>query len=492
MTPKRLAQLRRKVQESRYRLLKQAPRFAQPLRELRFVAVKPLHHVSTNGNTIFLDPDWLAKVSPEGLDFLLSHQLMHIAMGHIGRNALYKGARFHLACDIVVNSHLRKLGWTAEKLNGVGTLYHTTFFPVVEGSELTPEEAFPKIPMDPATLSDAARRRYMIDDEQFWGRKEDPENGILLLSPDDPIPEDLRLTPRRHAEASEREAGYCSQKFPQVPTEEGDELGEQRNRGLASDLNDRELEVIEAILDAAEWSQKLPPQESPVGSGAQPNWDAVTKEALKAVRSDRNRAEEHRREREADGRIWQKVNHTCLNWRKLLDQFLQVEVCDYSFLPPDRRFQEGDFFLPDFSDTQIVPLKLLFMVDTSGSIDDGLLSVVYTEIRSAIEQFHGSLTGLLGFFDSRVYHPVPFASVSDIRRIRPYGGGDTDFSCIFSACAQYFGDQNLSSLVIITDGRGDFPQESAAQGIPVLWLLTDPAIRPPWGSCAWLDRDDLT
>ena len=487
MTPKRLAQLRRKLQEARYRLLRRTPRFAQPLRELRFVAVKPLNRMSTNGTTIFLDPDWLAKASPEGLDFLLSHQLMHIALGHIRRSGLYRGARFHLACDVVANSYLRKLGWTVEKLTGVGTVYHTTFFPVVEGCQLTPEEAFPKIPMDPATLSDAARRRYQIDDEQFWGRGE-PEDGILLLSPEDPDPADLPLPSRRRSGSEAGEKGYRPQFFPKLPQEDEEEPADQGN---ADDLSDRELEVIEAILDAAEWSQKPAPEESPVGNGVQPNWDAAMKEALKAVRSDRNRAEEYRRERESEGRIWQRVNHTCLNWRKLLDQFLQVEVCDYSFLPPDRRFQEGDVFLPDFSDTQIVPLKLLFMVDTSGSIDDGLLSVVYTEIRSAIEQFHGSLTGLLGFFDSRVYHPVPFASAEDIRRIRPYGGGDTNFQCIFDACGQYFGDQSLSTLVILTDGKGDFPPESAAQGIPVLWLLTDPDILPPWGSCAWIRREEL-
>ena len=43
-----------------------------------------------------------------------------------------------------------------------------------------------------------------------------------------------------------------------------------------------------------------------------------------------------------------------------------------------------------------------------------------------------------------------------------------------------------ASVVVFTDGRGDFPPESAAQGIPVLWLFTEQGVQAPWGKAAWL------
>jgi len=33
----------------------------------------------------------------------------------------------------------------------------------------------------------------------------------------------------------------------------------------------------------------------------------------------------------------------------------------------------------------------------------------------------------------------------------------------------------------MTDGGADFPPESAANDIPVLWLMTYDEITPPWG-----------
>ena len=499
MTPKRVKLLRRKLQEARYRLVTKFPRFASPLRTMLFVATKDVEHISTNGVCIYFDPDWLQKLQPEAIDFILSHQLMHIALGHIHRSAFYRGARYHLACDIVANSNLRKLGWEQEKLPGIGTIYHTTFFPVEEGSALTPEEAFSKIPFDPSSLSVSAKRRYLIDSEAYWERTDDRgQLGIIVLSPDDPDPDDLKLEDYLKSPSShDAHTHIIPQQLPPIDDEEDNQkirratAGRSGSGGQNPNAEEELLSTMDSILDlAASGAKRAQAANSSIPEYRAPQtWDAKMKEKIKTVRFEKEYAEQKAQIRFADERIWQKSNHVCLDWRKLLDAFLQEEVCDYSFTPPDRRFQDGDFFLPDFNDTMIQPLKLLFMVDTSGSVNDELLSIVYTEILSAIEQFNGMLTGILGFFDTRVYTPVPFSSVNDIRRMRPYGGGGTDFSCIFRDCRNYFGDDHLSSIVIITDGHGDFPQEAAAASIPTLWLLTDQEAKVPWGRCAWLSRE---
>ena len=72
-------------------------------------------------------------------------------------------------------------------------------------------------------------------------------------------------------------------------------------------------------------------------------------------------------------------------------------------MPPDRRMQDSEFFLPDFNETAIEPKEVLFAVDTSGSIDDGMLDTVYAELAGALEQFGNRLQGILAFFGIPIF-----------------------------------------------------------------------------------------
>lgn len=122
------------------------------------------------------------------------------------------------------------------------------------------------------------------------------------------------------------------------------------------------------------------------------------------------------------------------------------------------------------------------MVDTSGSIDMRALGRIYAEIRSAIEQFNGKLYGELGFFDTNVIEPVQFESIDDIGSIVPYGGGGTDFRCIFDYLNTQRTENPPASIVIFTDGYGTFPEENSSTDSPVLWVLNNNKVTPPWGT----------
>jgi len=452
MTNQRILRLRRQLQEARFRLLHRDYDFARPLIDMVFVASEDVQRISTNGKCIYFDPNWLQKAQPLALDFSLSHQLMHLQLNHIDRPALFKGDRYHLACDIITNSKLRALGWDYEKIPQVGIIYHETFFPRVEGSQLTPEVAMAMIPFDPATLPPVARRRYMIDSEQWWDRKEDTgKSGVIVLSPSDEDPDNLRLT------------DYRKNKTPFSPK-------------FAPPM----LPVIS--LPSQEDSDEAPLPESTV----QASWDVSATNSLLDLRDTKRRSEQQSFEETTDNRIWQRTNDPNIDWRTLLDVFLQEDICDYSFSPPDRRFHDSDFFLPDFNDAACSPKEILFMVDTSGSVSDGMLCAVYTEICGAIEQFGGSIQGLLGFFDSRVYSPRPFSSIEDLLNIVPKGGAGTDYFCVFDFLRKHLSHDSPASLVIITDGEAEFPDEAANINVPVLWLITKKSVIPPWGKCAWI------
>jgi len=113
-----------------------------------------------------------------------------------------------------------------------------------------------------------------------------------------------------------------------------------------------------------------------------------------------------------------------------------------------------------------------------------MITAAYSEIKGAIDQFDGKLKGWLGFFDAAIIEPKPFENEEEFRVIRPAGGGGTDFQIIFEYVHRHMQDKPPASIVILTDGYAPFPQEKLAGGIPVLWLLNNDRVDPPWGKVA--------
>jgi len=183
-------------------------------------------------------------------------------------------------------------------------------------------------------------------------------------------------------------------------------------------------------------------------------------------------------------RMLHKLHMAQTDWRTILNDFIQEEVVDYSFSPPDRRFDECPFFLPDFNGKEELVENILFMIDTSGSMSDEMITAAYSEIKGAIDQFDDKLKGWLGFFDAAIIAPRPFDDEAEFRVIHPAGGGGTDFQIIFEYVQLHMQDTLPASIVILTDGYAPFPQDKLAGGIPVLWLLNNQEVEPPWGKVA--------
>jgi len=171
------------------------------------------------------------------------------------------------------------------------------------------------------------------------------------------------------------------------------------------------------------------------------------------------------------------------DWRTLLRSFLQLENNDYGFMPPVRRFQDAPFILPDWSETRENPGRLWFFADCSGSVSDEAITLAFTAIMGVLEEFV-SLDAVLSFFDVAVTEPVPFGRVSELLGLCPRGGGGTSFRAVFDCLKSHMTQVQPTCLVILTDGYGDFPQESAALRLPVLWLVNNEAVAPPWGKVA--------
>ena len=168
-------------------------------------------------------------------------------------------------------------------------------------------------------------------------------------------------------------------------------------------------------------------------------------------------------------------------WQQVLHDYIQYKCGDYVFSPPDKRYS-GDFILPSFSEAVFGASidKIWYLIDTSGSVKDDEIAEAFGEIKDAAEQI-GDVQGMVSFFDYGITNPVPFSNIEDIDDMIPVGGGGTSFEVIFKYLAEHMEEDLPRVMVIITDGYADYPDESAALGVPVIWLIVDSEMEPPFG-----------
>lgn len=440
MTQARITRLRNKIQASRSRIMSVSPAYALLLMYVRFVAVSDVKKISTNGRCICFSPDYLDRLYGEELDLLLCHQILHVVTGQIWRPRELKGDDYHFACDIAV-SHLLPEGiFTKERYGHLGEIRRSIPGRREDVSGFTPDEIYFRLPYSLYAFGDRVRSAYLPDDDLYWDRKNDlGQNGVLILDTPE-LAGFLRREKPGGGPGSGTGGGSGS-----AAGGGGEEIGGSSD-GDGARLRRFWRSRAEAALKAA------------AGSAGQYGDDVLLLE--RAVRP---------------------MHQPLVDWKRLLNEFVQESTFDYSFSPPDRRYVETGFFLPDLNEAAFVPREILFMADASGSVDDAELSAAFSEIRGAIEQFGGSLRGKLGFFDADVYPPVGFDSVGDLLRIRPRGGGGTDFRAVFDYIGRRYRNAPPACIVIFTDGDGPYPIERAAMGVPVLWLINNREMTPPWG-----------
>ena len=349
----------------------------------------------TNGKKICFSPQFLDKLSDGELDFIMMHEVMHVALKHCLRGKNYEPERFNIACDIVVNSNILLSNHMDEKsitLKEYGVSMHTAP-DGKEGYEYTAEQVYAMLPSTPVAL-----KKLIKSDGDMWD-------------------------------------------------------------------------------DHEKW------EEDSMDDYEKQEWDQWVRTACEVI-SIRESSKTFGGPPMMAQRLMKHINKSQIDWRTILNEFVQQEINDYSFSPPDRRFDDSPFFLPDFNEKDEKVQNIWFLIDTSGSISDDAINAAYAEIRSAIEQFNGKLEGLLSFTESFVTDPIPFSNVDELTAIKPIGGGGNDFSAIFKYMKNNMSDNLPSQIIIITDGYDSFPKESETMGIPVLWLINNEDATPPWGKVA--------
>ncbi len=343
----------------------------------------------TDGDRLIFDPAFTEALSPEELQVVLLHEVMHCVLGHCTRGRTLNPSMFNVACDTVVNSMiLQELGKSSFTVRG-SPLFHRA----PDGTE---------------GFTHSAEEVYHMLLDNANGKKQRAYRSVV----DGYKPFDRHDTWRVITD-----------------TEQMDAIWEHR--------------LEEAYKSAGTYPKHLPQM----------------------------------REFKYIDNYQSKVD-----WRKTLLDFLKEDDFDYSFQPPDTRYEACGFLLPAFNQegTREEASDLWLLVDTSASVDEKELSIMLQEIRAALDQV--GMSGKLSFFDDTVYEPVAFSTIKDLNEIRPVGDGGTSFVNIFRYMKQHMSEHLPRAVLIFTDGHARSPSESAAMDVPVLWLSTEGGDTcKPWG-----------
>lgn len=434
-----------------------------------------------NGEKILFNPAFLDRISDAEFIYAIEHEVLHLALRHFARGKSYAPERFNIACDIVVDSNILRSHGMDEKsitLRANGGVQPHLAPDGREGYEFTAEELYWLIPdpngdpvKGPGSKAEGSSRRAKETDE-----KNDADQDTDA----DPVEASDDKQTEREDDSSGGEGKEKTKKNC------GGKRGGQ-GKGESAQWETGRAKRKKGAAGGGRWDDhtqmNAPPEEDDILRAVWAQRIVSAAEAMEIREASNGRGTVPA----FAARMLRELRRPQTDWRTILNDFVQEEIADYSFSPPDRRFDESPFFLPDFNEKEDTVKDILFMVDTSGSMSDAAITAAFSEIKGAIDQFGGKLKGWLGFFDAAVIEPQPFENEDEFRIIRAYGGGGTDFQIIFEYVAQYMEDQLPASIIILTDGFAPFPQEHLAMGIPVLWLLNNDKVDPPWGKVARIE-----
>jgi predicted metal-dependent peptidase len=139
-----------------------------------------------------------------------------------------------------------------------------------------------------------------------------------------------------------------------------------------------------------------------------------------------------------------------MNWRQYIRTSIESNLkFDYTFMRPNRKGWHTGAILPGMNNDQMIDIAL--GIDTSGSIDQRMLTDFVSEVAGIMDQF-GEYRIRIWQFDTNVYAFDEFTH-DDGRDMRDYqitGGGGTEFTVNW----QFMKDQGIEpdQFIMFTDG----------------------------------------
>jgi predicted metal-dependent peptidase len=161
---------------------------------------------------------------------------------------------------------------------------------------------------------------------------------------------------------------------------------------------------------------------------------------------------------------------TKVDWKELLYRYISsFAKSSYTFFPPNKKYLYQGIYLPSLSSDL---LKIVISIDSSGSIDDNLLSTFISEVTNILSIYPNYEIDLIVADDKIQSHQTFFAQ--DEIKYNIKGRGGTDFRVVFDYIDKHIDYPTL--LLYFTDAQGTFPTNQPSYD--TLWILPTPKETP--------------
>jgi predicted metal-dependent peptidase len=154
-----------------------------------------------------------------------------------------------------------------------------------------------------------------------------------------------------------------------------------------------------------------------------------------------------------------------VDWREFLYGYIaSYAKSTYSFVPPNMKYLYRGIYLPSLSSDL---LRIVIAIDTSGSVDETLLSTFLGEINSIMQSYPNYEIDVITA-DAKIQSHQVFLPGENLK-YEVSGGGGTDFRPVFEYIDQQINYPTL--LLYFTDGMGTFPETEASYD--VMWIMPE-------------------
>lgn len=423
-----------RLDKQKIRVVLDHPFFGSLLMRMNVVESDRINTLSTNGETLWVNPEYAESLPDEQLRAVLVHEVLHPALGHNWRVAGMDLATANEAADIIVNGMIDE--YNKDNNNP---------FPLPEGAV-----------RDPALASKSVEEVYGV----LMSRKAKPPE-----QPPQP-PEQ----PSDEEDGDEEDGDEAGGSGEGDGEEEGDEAGDSGDSGDGEGDGDGAGDGAGAGAGdgptPSDTNKSCPtgdftPREDKPGDqpgNREQDWaNAVVQAAISAQQMGKGSAFAKRFVAEV-------VKPAETPWQEILRQYLtELSQDDYDWQRPDRRFIGNDLYLPSMHSEDAAG-EVVFAIDTSGSVDDKLLKEFMVEAAECMETLQPQRLHVI-YCDDRI-HRVDVFEKGDTVEANPVGGGGTDFRPVFEHVRNQVPDAKV--IVYLTDLAGVFPPSDP--GIPTVWV----------------------
>ncbi len=419
-------EIKERLTRARIQMLIKFPFFGTLALNFRLIEDNSIQTAATNGQDFFYNVDFVSGLKDGEIVFLMCHEVMHAALGHIWRRGTRNHEKFNIAADYCIHSMIKEYDRQSDNFKFIDSALYDKRF---DGKST--EQIYELLPDKPSTnMGNGSKGKGNGNNNQNSGQGQ-----------------------------SQGQSGKG-----------------RNNNGNGSGQDWWNQQTLD---DHSKWNEK----------STQENGDKKAKDWAEKMISAAEIASA-KSPGSVPGSIQRLVGELTnpkMNWKELLADFACISLADENFNPPAKRYNGlmecygCDVVLPDFNFDINEMKDLIFVCDTSGSYSDEDLRHFFGECMGIKDQYADQVSGHVIYCDTKVQADYEFDNLDEILEKKPIGGGGTALVRAFDYIKekQEYGEFDVSGVVVFTDAWDDSYDDKGDEDYPFPFLFIINSDRKP-------------